>query len=161
MHRLTAVLAVCATVLSGQAAALSCLPADVAASFTRASEAEERYVVLLGTFDFGDVPSSDTGDINFPREVEVTSRCDGKFLSGDGFTDAPPLDVAIRFACTGPWCGSLSSDGSEVLAFVEQRPNGYVLTVEPCFGTAFVNPTQAQRAQAVSCMKGRDCTPSF
>lgn len=157
MKRLT--LAVMMSVLASQSSALSCLPPDVAASFTRASEAEELYVVLLGTFDFGDVPSADTGDINAPREVEVESEFEGKYLSGDGFTDAPPLDVTLRFACLGPWCGSLTSDGSEVLAFVEQREDGFLLTVEPCFGTAFVNPTQAQQAQAISCMKGRDCTP--
>ena len=161
MHRFALALATCSSLLGGQAAALSCMQPDVAASFTQAAEAEELYVVLLGTFTFGDVPTSDTGDINFPREVEVSSRFDGKFLSGNGFTDAPPLDVTIRFSCAGPWCGSLQSDGSQVLAFVEQRNDEYLLSVEPCFGTAFVNPTDAQQAQAVSCMRGRDCTPNF
>jgi len=161
MKRIAHLVAVVASLWGSQVSALSCLPPDVARSFTWASEAEELYLVVLGTFEFGNVPSSDTGDINAPREVEVSSRFDGQFLSSSGFTDAPPLDGTIRFECAGPWCGSMASDGAEVLAFVEQQPDGYVLAVGPCPGATFYEPTDDQLAQIVSCIKGRDCTHDF
>ena len=159
MRRFSLTMTAATMLYGGQVSALSCMAPDVTRSFTWAADAEEAYVILLGTFAFGDVPSADTGDINAPREVEVDARFEGQFLSSSGFTDAPPLDVTIRLECSGPWCGSMVSDGADVMAFVEQQQNAYVLSVGPCPGSVFYQPSEAELAQVVSCIKGRDCTP--
>ena len=143
--------------LAGQAKALSCVRPDVAHSYERAAQAEERFIILLGTFAFGDVPSSQTGNINQPREVEVRSRFEGAYLTQEGFVEAPTLAVDLNFTCAASWCGSLTSDGAEVLAFVEQTATGYELHVGPCGGTAFRAPTPEQIAQVQSCIRGEGC----
>ncbi len=140
-----------------QAHALSCWRPDVARSFQLAAQADEAYVILLGTYEFGDVPSSTTGDINQRRDVEVTAQFSGMFLGENGFQDAPTLDVELAFTCAAAWCGSLQNDGAQVLAFVEQMSDGYRLEIGPCGGQAFTNPTDAQIAQVQACMTGDTC----
>jgi len=150
--------AVALSTVATQSQALSCLWPDVARSFNQANEAEESYVIFHGTFDFGDVPSSDTGNINAPREVEVASEFNGRFLGANGFERARPQDVTIQFTCSAAWCGSMSSEGQEVLAFVQQTDAGFSLDVNACGTNAFINPTQAQINQVLSCASGGDCT---
>lgn len=145
--------------LGSQAAALSCLQPDVAHTFDRAAQADEQYLILMGTFSFGDVPSSDTGNINNPRDVSVGSEFVGEYLTLEGFQAAPPLAVDIDFTCTAAWCGSMASDGATVLAFVEQTDAGYTLEVGPCGAHTFRDPTFAQVNQVLSCMKGERCEP--
>ena len=147
-----------AVVFATQAAALSCLRPDVADTFNRAAAAEESYVVLLGSFDFV-MPQQPSTDINAPQTLRAQARFDGQFLSSAAFVPAPPLTVGIEFTCAGPWCGSLPTDGSEVLAFVVQSDDGYALNVGPCGGTAFVAPVAADIARVEACMRGEACEP--
>lgn len=154
-----AVLSAAITLIASEAVALSCLAPDVARSFERAAQAEERYLIMLGTFEFGEVPSSDTGDINNPREVSVRSEFQGQYLTENGFQAAPPLAVEIAFTCAAAWCGGMASDGAQVLAFVEQTNAGYTLNVGPCGGQAFREPNATQIEQVLSCMSGDICEP--
>lgn len=160
-HLLTAPL-VAAFILAGsQTQALSCMRPDVARSFELASSAAESYVILRGTFDFDALPSRDTGNINAPKEIETQATFSGMFLGGNGFEAAPDLDVTVHFSCAGPWCGNLTSQGQEVLAFVQQSQAGLTLEVAPCGTWTFENPTRAQINQVLSCMNGSDCTPQL
>lgn len=152
-------LSVALALVAGQATALSCVQPDVARSYEFAAQAEERYLIILGTLAFGEVPSSDTGEIHNPREVEVEAQFLGQYLTQDGFQAAPPLAVDIEFTCAASWCGSMTSDDAPVLAFVEQSDAGYTLTVGPCGGQAFKNPSDAQIDQVLSCMRGESCEP--
>ena len=146
--------AISALVLAGQAQALSCVPADVARTFAWASEAEESYLILNGSFAFTPAPAWQ-GDINSPPSVQLPATFEGRYLTQDGFVDAPPLEVLLDFVCLGPWCGAMQPD-AEVLAFVEQTQDGYVLQVEPCSSTV-LDPSDRNLAQVTSCMRGTGC----
>ncbi len=144
-----------ALVVAGQAQALSCMPADAARSFNWASNAEERYVILQGAFSFDFPKTEPVEDINNPPTVVLQSQFNGKYLTPDGFIDAPPLDVTVEFTCLGPWCGAMEAD-ENVLAFVEQADSGYILRVEPCFSTV-LEPSDRNLARVTSCMRGTGC----
>ena len=146
------------TLCASQVAALSCMRPDVAESYNRAATSEDEYVVLLGTFDF-DTPQQRSTDSNAPDTLRAVVQFSGTYLSASGFTAAPPLAVTLVFNCAGPWCGSLPSDGPDVLAFVQQTADGYILDVEPCGGTAFIEPDAKDIARVEDCMHGGTCAP--
>lgn len=148
-------LAVLAGLCAGQVSALSCLRPDVARAFTTAAEAEETYVVLLGSFAF-DAPGA-SGSDNPARETQVDSVFTGQSLGATGFQPNAPLDVTLKFTCAGPWCGSIPDDGTQVLAFVERTAAGYVFEVGPCYGSAFVAPRAGDIARVEACMQGDGC----
>ncbi|PVA06489.1 hypothetical protein [Thalassorhabdomicrobium marinisediminis] len=148
--------ALCATLTAGQASALSCLPSDVARAFQQASDAEERYVVLLGSFSF-DMPPQTSTDINRPDIRRTEAQFTGEYLGADGFTSAPALTVDLEFDCLAAWCGALPETGDETLAFVEMVDNGYSLSVGPCFEKTFVRPSPEDVARVEACMRGDTC----
>jgi hypothetical protein len=148
------VLAAALVAVAGQAQALSCLRADVARTFGWASEAQERYVIMLGAFTFSP-PVEDETDINNRQSVQLPATFSGVYLGAGGFVAAPTLDVTLRFECFGPWCGSIENNG-DTLAFVEQTADGYVLNVDPCFSTVFA-PNDANVQSVLSCMRGTGC----
>lgn len=149
-------LTVALVVFAGQAQALSCLRPDVARTFEWAAEAEESYVVLLGRFDFETPDLRSDRNLN-PQEVRSAARFSGQSLSVEGFQDNVPLDVTIVFSCLASWCGSMDQNNSDVLAFVERTPEGYVLSVGPCFDTVFDRVDATQIARVEACMRGEAC----
>ena len=156
MKRITTALALTAALVGAQASALSCMRPDVARSFQWAAEADESYVVLLGQFDF-DAPRQSNSDRNAPKTASVPAQFNGQSLGANGFQANAPLDVTLEFSCAGPWCGSLPDTGEDILAFVERGPDGYVLTVGPCYGTAFVSPSESDVQRVEACMRGDGC----
>ena len=138
---------------AGQAQALSCMPADIARTFNWAAAAEERYIVLNGTFSFEAPPRTS----QLEQETEsYDAMFEGSYLGVDGFAIAPSLDVTLTFVCLGPWCGSIESGGDDILVFAQQTTNGYLIEVDPCFGTIF--PSDDENIERVqSCMRGEAC----
>lgn len=157
----TAFLTALATCFATQSVALSCLAPDVARSFTQAANAEERYIILLGTFAFEEAgEEAGKGRPSARQDAEFQSDFDGQYLTQDGFQTAPTLAVDLRFTCAGIWCGTMQSYGAQVLAFVEQTDAGYTLDIGPCGGQAFTDPTPEQVNQVVACMRGDTCEPT-
>lgn len=156
MTRVRYTLAALGVVLAGQASALSCLRPDAADTFQRVAAAEERYVVLLGTFDFVAPPAPEVTDINSPAPQSVVATFEGQGLAATRFGRVAPLQVTIETSCAGPWCGGFPAAGENVLAFVEQTDDGYVLTMGPCGGSVFA-PRVAPVVAA--CMRGETCEP--
>lgn len=140
-----------------QASALSCLRPDSARTFQFASDAEENYVVLMGTFDF-DVPQRPRSNtINNPQTVVVPARFDGMFLGATGFKSEAEFDLTIAFTCAGSWCGSIPPNAGELLAFVEQTEDGFFLEVDACGSNTFSDPRNGPMQQVESCMRGEGC----
>ena len=147
-------------VAAGPALALSCLAPDVARTFTELDRAEETYVVVHGTLTFNEdgLPKTDwENQLDTPQSTVLPARLSGTSLTATGFT--APFDRSIDFdvQCAGPWCASAVS-GTDVLAFVEFRDGGYVLSLDPCYGNGFFEPSEADVQSAVSCMKGGACS---
>lgn len=148
----TVILAASLVALSSQASALSCLRPDVARTFQQIAAAEERYVVLLGEFEF--VAPPDQPVSNDAQSQQVVAQFSGSALGAAGFVDTAPIDVKLQTSCAGPWCGGFPAPQTDVLAFVELNPQGYVLSLGACGGTVFA----AETAPIVAaCMRGEAC----
>lgn len=145
---------VVAVLMTGQAQALSCLPPDVARTFTWASKADERFVVLLGRFTH-DADPLVPGSGSEKTTLEVAGTFNGQYLGADGFTNAPTLDVQLNMNCLGPWCGTLGND-EELLAFIKVTEAGYILDLDLCYSTTFA-PSPENAARAEACMNGQAC----
>lgn len=137
-----------------QAAALSCLRPDPASAFQNAAAAEARYVVLLGQFDFDAPPEQPFSNDAQGQETVATFR--GQGLGPTAFGPTPERSVTLRTSCAGPWCGNFPTPGQDVLAFVQQTDDGYLLTIGACGGAIF-DPSTAPVVEA--CMRGEDCLP--
>jgi len=145
-------LALGATLIASQAAALSCMQPDPARTFQQVAAAEERYVVFLGTFDFA-APPVQRGRLN-AQPQQVTATFQGQGLGAGGFAPTAPVSITLQTSCSGPWCGNFPTRGAEVLTFVEQTDAGYVLTLDACGGLLF-DPSAAPIVE--SCIRGEGC----
>jgi hypothetical protein len=142
------------------ALALSCLPHSVEATYQRAAEAKESYVVVQGrlTFDASALPDNGTGTINPPEETPIPAEISGKALSDGGFDVPFEQPLMLNVLCYGPWCGS--AEEGEVLAFLKRGANGtYMLESNPCGGDLFGSPKPAMVDKVIACFQGADCTP--
>ena len=147
--------------LSGPALALSCLAPSVERSYAQSDAATEHYLVVEGrlTLNARQLPKSGsgTGARNPPPMTIVPSKILGKSMSTAGFVVPFDQDVALEVACFGPWCGTVRN-GDQVLAFVRRDGGEYALSITPCGGDAFVNPTPGQLKAVLECHRGGDCT---
>lgn len=148
---------------AGPASALSCMRPDPVRAFTAASEAEDRYIVVIGTFTFdeGKLPRGMVMDGSGadPRPDPIPARFIGQGLTLDGFTTPMDMTMTVQPVCFGPWCGGMAS-GVETLAFLRRDGAGYVVEADPCGGWVFPQPARAVRQQMVDCLRGEDCTPA-
>ncbi|WP_163848654.1 hypothetical protein [Pseudooceanicola aestuarii] len=153
-------LSLAATLLAGQAQALSCMRPDAARSYTRAAEAAEPYVVLLGTLTHqsGPLPERDLSDPD-PEERSFAARFEGHALAKRGFSTRFATPLTLELTCAGPWCAGLPEQEGEVLAFVEQRAEGYHLRLDPCGGTLFPDPEASTVRQVTRCHGTNTCLP--
>ncbi len=154
-------IAITLTLIPVQGWALSCLPHSVEAAFTQASEAKETYFIVRGALEFDTeaLPS-----VDFARQNEtapmthVQAVLRGKSLTEAGFSIPFEQDVTLAVACYGPWCAKPLS-GSDVLAFVEQDEDGFVVTTNPCGGYLFYTPKPAMIRKVKACFAGGECEP--
>lgn len=138
--------------MAGQAAALSCRQPDAAETFKRLAASEDRYSVLLGTFDFTAPPQQSVSNDAQPQRV--VAEFSGQGLAANGFGPIAPTSVTLQTSCAGPWCGGFPRSGSQFLVFVAVTDAGYVATLGPCGGTVF-DATFAPIVEA--CMRGETC----
>lgn len=140
--------------LATQASALSCLPPDAVASYQRADQAPETYVVLLGDFRFDPpkLPERDLTDPN-PEEHRFPAQFEGQALGPEGFTGSYALDMEVTLTCAGPWCAGVPAGGAG-LAFVEMTETGYDLRLGPCGGQYFSAPEPAVTDRIAACHAG-------
>lgn len=149
-----------ATLIAGQAQALSCIRPDVARSYTEAADTTVPYIVILGTLTHssGPLPERDLTDPD-PEEQSFPARFSGKALDSSGFGTDFSTRLTLELGCAGPWCAGLPDRSGEILAFVERRDSGYVLRMGPCGGNFFPVPTGVMINKVEACHTGGDCTP--
>jgi len=157
-----AALAAAFVTIAGPATALSCMRPDAARAFNSAAEADESYIVVIGTFAFdesklpqGMVMDGSGAD---PDPDPIPARFTGRGLTLDGFTTPMDMAMAVQPVCFGPWCGQMTP-GVETLAFMRRDGGSYVVEADPCGGWVFPKPARAVRQQMIACLRGETCEP--
>ncbi|MEL6609533.1 MAG: hypothetical protein AAFO93_11550 [Pseudomonadota bacterium] len=147
-------------VLAGQAQALSCMQPSIAGSYAQAAQAEESYVIWLGTFTFDQatLPKRAVENTN-PPDTLIPARFTGHAFNGRAFEAPIDRALTINAQCFGPWCSFMES-GTFGMAFVELTDAGPVLSLSPCGGAFFQEPTTVQIEQVAICHEGGFCSPS-
>ena len=87
--------------------------------------------------------------------AKVFEKADGKVLA---YCRTGTRSITLEAQCLGPWC-SQAKPGVEVLAFVEAAGDAYRLTITPCGGMAFQEPSDADIDRVVACYQGKACAP--
>ncbi len=155
----TLLLSLALSALAQPVLALSCLRPDVARSFNEAAAAKESYVIVQGrlTFDTSRLPKTDLGaQEEIPPHVDIAARLTGMSLSKQGFTSDFDHPVTLRVQCFGPWCGGAAS-GAQYLSFLEKTDTGYMLTVTPCGGFGFAEPSREILETVSACFQNGRC----
>lgn len=148
--------------LGAPAFALSCLPHDIARSFDEAARAAETYIVVHGVLNFEEtaLPRVDMSrQQDVPPDTLIPARLTGKALSHDGFVTDFDRAITLNAQCFGPWCAG-AVPGTDYLAFLEQRADGYRLTINPCGGFGFAEPSPETLRQVRQCFDGGPCDPA-
>ncbi len=145
--------------MANQALALSCSPPSVEGSFIQHSKAEERFILVSGkmTNKRNIVLGPLTEGVG-ARSENFTATFVGHQANRTGFKRPIKISVAVSAECGGPWCGSVTMQ-TPMMTFLEITPYGHDLTVGPCGGSVFYNPTKDQNSRALRCLRGGVCRP--
>lgn len=146
-----------ALLAAGQAAALTCAPADPVRSFQEAQAAPETFHVLYGTlsFDPRQMPQGGYAGVPDPQPGPVGARFTGFALGLEGFTRPLETSVTLQPTCAGPWCGTFGP--GTALLFAEVTDAGYVVEIGPCGGGAFDEVSEATLGDLAACLRGQAC----
>jgi len=157
-HASCAALTAVAMACSGPVSALSCIKPDPTAAFARANAATEVYVAVLGTLSGGPGPRSEKTPPGTERSY--IAKFAGHSLNRDGPFERIDGNVIVQEVCAADhWCADVPM-GTEVLTFFQVQASGPpILTVGPCYGEFFFEPTKAQVDAIKSCFVN-GCTQS-
>lgn len=143
----------------GPVLALSCPINPLESAWTKASQAEQTFVIVRGQFDFDPAlnPEPDAADV--PRDTtEFTARFQGSVMGPQGFDTPVALDLTIAVSCVAEACGMLEPD-KDAIAFLREGADAYVLETGPC-GDFLLQPAPlASEARLKECFAGDDCSP--
>ncbi|MEQ9259537.1 MAG: hypothetical protein RIG84_10590 [Roseovarius sp.] len=156
-----AALATLSSLAATPAVSLSCMRPDVARAFAQADAAEETYIVARATLSFDEalLPQTDwENQAATPPHTLIPARLEGQALTKEGFTTPFAQEITLDAQCFGPWCSGAES-GTEFLVFLEKRAEGYLFPLDPCGTMAFPEPTAAQGARVLQCLRGAGCEP--
>ncbi|MBS0125860.1 hypothetical protein [Thetidibacter halocola] len=152
-------LALVLSLAAGQAAALSCLPADVVRTYKQVDADDAPWGAAVGRLDFDEsrLPVVDwdrQGEV--PPETEIRGQMVGHSLTPEGWNRPFQHAVTVRVLCFGPWCPSPRS-GATYLAFVKRENGRSIIIADPCGSMLFPNPTQQDMDRLQSCFAGGPC----
>ncbi len=152
---------VVAMLSSGQALALSCMPHDLPRTYAEAAQSDESYIVVHGTltFDEAKLPIVDyERQDQIPPHTLIPAQLRGKSLSDDGFSNVFDKPVTLDIQCFGPWCAGAKS-GMPYLTFLQKTPEGYTMSLTPCGGFGFAEPSQKMLQKVTQCFNDGPCKP--
>lgn len=155
-------LCACVSILfATQSFALSCLESSIEDSFIQHSKAEEAYILVTGTLKNkrSVILGPKTPGVGAQSE-NFTATFVGQQGTRAGFEAPLKTTVAVTGGCGGPWCGSVTVD-VPMLTFLEVTSYGHKLTVGPCGGAVFYNPSKDLKQRALRCLRGGVCRSQF
>lgn len=146
--------------VSSQAAlALSCAPVSVEALYTRANDAAEAYVPVIGTFSQVILTAKPRIDPDFSSGEQGTASFSGHYISGGGELVPWSAEVLAETHCAASWCGGVP-EGQVFLGFLRIEGEAYVFDGRAC-PQLIAPPAAADVARMQACLAGADCAPDF
>lgn len=142
-----------------QALALSCPATSIEDSYISHSKAEEQYVLVKGKLiNKRNVVLGPLTPGVGARSENFTATFVGRQATRSGFSRRIRTTVAVSGECGGPWCGSVTM-ATPMMTFLQLTPHGHEITVGPCGGSVFYNPTKDQSERVLQCLRGGVCQP--
>ncbi len=140
--------------LPTQSLALSCMQWDAANVYQNAAEAEERYVIVQGSF-LRTGPDQITGDNPDGADpFTYTAHFYGNLASRTGFHTPADFEVEMQVSCAASWCGGVIPDGQQILAFLQVDDNrDYSLDIGPCPFHIIADPSPQVLDQITGCIR--------
>ncbi|AXI43845.1 hypothetical protein [Sulfitobacter sp. SK011] len=140
------------------ALALSCVQPSVVATYERAQESTDAYVVVHGRLvvDQRKFLRAGASSQNPAEMTRIPATIEGRALLKTGFNAPFKRGITLEVACFGPWCESVEN-GADVLAFLRRDAAGYVLAIDPCGGDVFATPQVAMLKQVERCFRRGQC----
>ncbi len=156
--RIAALAALCLGLAAPPVSALSCRRPDIVNAFSDANAADEVYVIARGQFSGGPGPRPGGTTDGKPRSYRATFN--GETIHRGGASERLDTEVIVTETCAGPWCAELDTR-NEVLTFLQVNEAGGspTLVLDPCYGSFFANPTEAQLQAIQDCFE-YGCTSS-
>ena len=141
--------------LPGQAVALSCMAWDARTVYRNAAEAEDRFVIALGSFQRSGPDQVTGSNPGGPEPYGYPARFTGNLASRSGLRTPADFQVDMRVNCIASWCGAAPQDGRQMLVFLQVDDNrNYTLDLDACPFWAVAEPEQAALDQITQCMRG-------
>jgi hypothetical protein len=148
--------------LAGQAAAQTCAPPSVQASFEAAEASDADFVLALGRLSLfpGVRLPQPPAEGEAPVPYALRGVIEGDLASLDGFDDPGAFQVMVEVRCDGASCGAVPPLGEERLFFVERRQvgdeTGNFVVQDPCpLWSLAATPEVVEGALA--CLRGEGC----
>ena len=159
MIRALSLFAALALTLPTQAVALSCARPDVAQTFLKADEANDIYVVLLGTVDY-DTARLPARDGRPAEAIDLPARLQARAITRTGFSAWIDRDITLAVDCISAWCGAVPK-GRQMLMFLRKTDGSFTLDAGPCPQFFFPDPKGTDIAKVRECLSGGPCKPRF
>ena len=142
--------------------AMSCLPKNTYRSFGEAAAAGQTDFVAIGVLEYlGETPHVPGAitllDRSNPPRFEAQAVFRGLSVTDTDVSSQVDIDLTVEVTCVANWCGAFPAEDTQILAFIDQRPEGRVLSFGPCMGPSIVAATQEDVKIAQSCLKGGTC----
>lgn len=140
-----------------QSHALSCAPWSIERVLAQTSASNTPYVIVLGTlaFDTEKLPRVDISRQDAtPASTLIPARFRGERLMASGAAEPFDHGITLDVRCTGPWCGRVLQ--GKTLAFVEVRPEGFVLVQDPCGTLVIARPDSDVLTRLNTLLSGGD-----
>ncbi len=142
------------SVITSQAAALSCMRSNIARTFNWVHEAQDVYIMGLGVLTpKGPIPKYQQGQ---PRHIP--SQFKGVFFGPTGKTEEQTVLVTVDAICFASWCGGYPETTKDMLVFFKKAETGYRLESNPCDGHYKVAPTPKEIRLLQKCLRRGGCT---
>ena len=135
------------------------MPYGLPEALHEVSTAKEGYVAVTGTltFDKSALPTTDwEAQQDTPAHTAIKAHIKGKALGKSGFQNRFDKPLTLEVLCFGPWCASAIPD-KPVLVFLKQTAQGYQLSITPCGGHAFYEPSKTDLNTVKQCYLTRQC----
>ena len=146
---------ICAILICGPAAALSCLQPNIAEAFNRFDAAPESYAIAVGRVS---VPKSGIPGYREGKPRRASGQFVGRYLGRFGLGVEVRQKISVQTQCVAHWCGGFPGGDQVMIMFLRLGKGARVLDMPACPSGGFVPETPKALELMQRCLKRGRCT---